>query len=261
MQIPPFSIHPEGLEPLAPGFLPKKNQEFHLAMERYHQKRIYQWMALMTSCVVVLLQFLSLLQCVYGWQSMGCLALIITFLVAYIVADFVSGVAHMIMDNNDHYAGFWGPLVAAFHLHHLKPTYTKKRSIQVYFLESGTKFWLVPYLLLLVGIQYQWGFLFIIQFFLVCFGILSSIAELSHYWCHQNKYKHPILIFLQKNRMLLAKKHHGLHHQFDNRNYAFLNGITNPLLNRIAARFYLGYKNHTDVHAKAYMGKQSQNRC
>ena len=68
---------------------------------------------------------------------------------------------------------------------------------------------------------------------LVSFGILSSVAELSHYWCDSAK-TNAFISFLQKYRILLSLKHHRHHHIQDNRNYAFLNGASDPLLNIIA---------------------------
>jgi hypothetical protein len=39
----------------------------------------------------------------------------------------------------------------------------------------------------------------------------------------------------------------------DNVSYAFLNGLTDPLINHIASRFYRGYKQNTDLHYATYV--------
>ena len=51
-----------------------------------------------------------------------------------------------------------------------------------------------------------------------------------------------------------------IHHVSDNKNYSFLNGISDPLINCIAYALYDGYKNNADKHAKSYMGAQTNNR-
>ena len=53
--------------------------------------------------------------------------------------------------------------------------------------------------------------------------------------------------------ILLSKRHHAVHHLRDNISYAFLNGVSDPLINAIAARFSRGYKQHTDLHYAAYL--------
>jgi len=43
------------------------------------------------------------------------------------------------------------------------------------------------------------------------------------------------------------------HHRLDNVNYAFLNGMTDPLINWIAAVYYHGYQKTTDQHTALYI--------
>lgn len=93
---------------------------------------------------------------------------------------------------------------------------------------------------------------------LVYIGILSSVAEVSHYLCHSST--SAVADFLGKVGLLLSKHHHAKHHLRDNCNYAFLNGFTDPLLNRIAAAFCKGYKNNTDLHYANYISEDSENR-
>jgi hypothetical protein len=58
----------------------------------------------------------------------------------------------------------------------------------------------------------------------------------------------------------MSKRHHARHHLADNVDYAFLNGLTDPLLNVIAKKLYPGYKDTTDLHYAAYTGKGTDNR-
>ena len=96
-----------------------------------------------------------------------------------------------------------------------------------------------------------------INFILVGIGILSSISEVSHYLCHNSN--SWLTKILQKYYLLLPPKHHLMHHKKNNTNYAFMNGMTDPLLNIIAEKVYDGYVNNTDQHYKYYK-KQTTNR-
>jgi hypothetical protein len=176
-------------------------------------------------------------------------------LIAYIATDFINGLVHMIVDNTNHFTSAVGPFIAAFHLHHYKLKYKEAHAFKIYFYESGHKFWLVVYLLLLIFAQKVLPLSPHVNLGLVLLGIFSSIAEVSHYWCHKQKGNHRMITVLQKYNLLLSFQHHRLHHTHDNINYAFLNGMTDPLLNIIARCCYKGYKNHSDKYVQAYFKK------
>ncbi len=175
---------------------------------------------------------------------------IVVVVSAYFLADLLNGIIHMIMDHNENYTSIYGPLVAQFHLHHQTPLYTPKALPLIYFIESGAKIWLAPYLfatLLLVQYSVIPNFVLLL---LVLVGVLSSVAEVSHYLCHTSKSKSAR--FLASLGLLLSRKHHMPHHAQDNINYAFLNGMSDPLINRLAVWFYPGYKQTTDLHFARY---------
>jgi hypothetical protein len=237
-----------------------KVKQFQTAMNKYNTGFFYQRTGLIVSIIVILLQFITLLNFYQKSPVINPLSLFFPLLIAYILTDFINGLVHMYMDNNTNYNSFFGPFIAAFHLHHLKPRYSTKHSLKIYFYESGTKFWLVIYLSVVAVIQQIYYLQVSINFCLVSIGILSSLAEVSHYWCHNSKNKNYIIQYLQKYRIILSKSHHVIHHLSDNTNYAFLNGASNPLINKIANYLYTGYKNHSDQHAKFYTGQQSNNR-
>jgi hypothetical protein len=65
---------------------------------------------------------------------------------------------------------------------------------------------------------------------------------------------------MRRSGLLLSKRHHGRHHIEDNVNYAFLNGMSDPLINIIAKKLYPGYKSTTDLHYALYEGKGTKNR-
>jgi hypothetical protein len=177
--------------------------------------------------------------------------------IAYFITDFINGYVHMFMDNNDNYRSIMGPFIASFHLHHRHPDYRNFPIMRIYFNESGSKFWLLPFLMFTI----MMSFLDIndeLLFLLILVGILSSVAEVSHFLCHNSKSKFVTL--LQDSHILLSQKHHANHHEKDNQSYAFLNGMSDFLLDKIAARVYGGYKENSDLHTKLYDGEDTQNR-
>ena len=237
-----------------------KSKDFQMAMERYNRRVVYQKTGLLISVLIVLLQGTSVVDLFNAWFPVNPLVLLVLFIFAYIVTDFISGIVHCYMDNNTNYTSVVGPFVAAFHLHHVRPQYAKRHPMAIYFFESGTKIWLAVYLFILVVSNHYLKISLEVQFCLTCIGVLSSFSEISHYWCHTANAQNKLISFLQNKRIFLSKRHHCVHHVADNKNYAFLNGVCNPLINKIASHVYGGYKNNADLHAKAYSGKQTSNR-
>lgn len=222
-------------------------------MRRYNSNLLYTRLERLNSILVISLQVFTLFNMLQAPNNTPLIANLAAFILAYILTDFINGLIHMYMDNNTDYASLIGPFISSFHLHHSKLKYTHSNPFKIYFYESGTKFWLSVYLIILVWIQHYFVLAYALNVCLVSIGILSSIAELSHYWCHNATKKNKLVSTLQRYRILLAKKHHLIHHRDDNTHYAFLNGISDPLLNKISRYYYTGYKNHADQHAKAYL--------
>lgn len=232
-----------------------KQQQFNAAMELYSKRIAYRIFGRLVSTANISLQIYLLFLLVPA--SIGAVWQAAAFCAAFLLADFVNGLIHMIMDNSDRYGSPAGPLVAAFHLHHKTPMYKVNPLHVVYFNESGAKVWLVPYLAavaLAINLLAPHPGL---SHLLVYFGILSSVAEVSHYLCHTST--SPLAQFLGRT-VLLSKRHHAKHHLSDNNNYAFLNGCTDPLINLMARRFFAGYKTHTDLHYARYEGAGTGNR-
>lgn len=241
---------------MADAALELKQRQFNAAMERYERSPVYRAIGKAVSVANVSLQ--AVLAATAFRAPVGPLRGLAALAVAFVLADFVNGLVHMWMDGNDDYTSPVGPLVAAFHLHHKTPRYKKSNLLLVYFNESGAKLWLVGYLLLAilavralpVPPAVAWG--------LAAFGILSSVAEVSHYCCHvvDSGWARA----LGRAGLLLSMRHHAPHHREENVNYAFLNGMTDPLLNAIARRWGRGYRRGTDLHYLAYTGAGTSNR-
>lgn len=233
-----------------------KQLQFNAAMEKYTAKPVYKYVSFGVSVANVLLQSYLLYRILP--QNLGIIGQLGSFFLACLLTDFINGLVHMYMDNNDRYDSLDGPLIANFHLHHKVPQYKKHNLLVVYFMESGSKVWLVGYLLLIVFIQSRYELIPMIGYTLVYIGILSSVAEVSHYLCHSSTSK--VCEFLSRIGLLLPKRHHARHHLQDNCSYAFLNGISDPLLNLIAATLCKGYKQNSDMHYASYTGVNSEQR-
>ncbi len=232
-----------------------KQISFNLAMKKYHEKKRYGYIYLLVSFLNVGMQF-YLLSVLFTLNFQWHLFLVI-FLLAYFLTDFINGYIHLYMDNNHNYEGIMGPFVASFHLHHRHPTYANFSLPRIYFNESGAKFWLVLFLLLTIVLSFTQINSYLLMT-LIFIGILSSVAEVSHFLCHNGK--SSTVLFLQNIGILLSMKHHRKHHEEDNQSYAFLNGMSDFFLDKIAKRFYDGYQNYSDLHAKAYVGEDTRNR-
>lgn len=226
----------------------RKQLEFNAAMERYNSRNLYQWCNVFVSITNIALQIYLVARLWPLHTGVG--QQLCALLVAIPVTDFVNGLVHMYMDCNDRYDSVVGPLVANFHLHHKTPQYRKNNLLMVYFTETGSKVWLIGYQAGIVLLLQVPGIPAVLLFTLVYIGILSSVAEVSHYLCHSSTA--PLSRFLGDNGILLSKRHHACHHLQDNTNYAFLNGMSDPLLNLIATRFSPGYKQTTDQHFAHY---------
>lgn len=233
--------------------MPVQINNFRIAMQKYENNPFYARFGMGVSVVVVFCQFLSVWNSMQSPAHQGWLLIALIWIAAYLTADFVNGLVHLYMDNNTHYSSVVGPFIAAFHLHHLKLKYTVRHPMQIYFYESGYKIWLLFYLLLLCGSQYFCLLPAALNLFLVLFGIFSSLAEVSHYWSHHGTTQNSLVERLQRMHILLSKPHHRMHHRYDNTHYAFLNGMTDPLINIIARNWFLGYKHRADKHVEAYL--------
>lgn len=225
-------------------------------MELYRSKAGYKAFGHLISTTNITLQ-LYLLYLVWP-LSIGPVWQLVALVVAYLLTDFINGLVHMYMDNNDRYESIDGPLIANFHLHHKTPMYTKRNLLVVYYMETGSKVWLAGYLLLVVALESLFEINSTSLYTLVYIGILSSVAEVSHYLCHSSR--SPVALFLARIGLLLSKRHHAPHHLRDNNGYAFLNGFTDPLLDLIATACCTGYKQHTDLHYAQYTASDNGSR-
>jgi hypothetical protein len=231
-----------------------KQKQFNAAMELYESKKSYKLLGKVVAITNISLQIYVLSQVLtlaigFWWQ-------IVSVITAYLITDFINGLVHLYMDANDQYDSLAGPLIANFHLHHRTPRYQDNNLIVVYFNETGSKIWLVFYLVTIAILFHLPDNNPVLLYMLTYVGILSSVAEVSHYLCHNSN--SAVVVFLIRIKLLLPKREHARHHLEDNVSYTFLNGVTNPLVDFIAKMFFAGYKNKTDLHYANYSASNMQ---
>jgi hypothetical protein len=224
-------------------------------MDKFNSQNYYQNIYKLVSVLNVSMQIILLF--ILFSLNLQWYFYIIGLFIAYFLTDFINGLVHMYMDNNDNYNSIWGPFIASFHLHHKTQMYKDANIFLIYFNESGAKFWLVPYLAIVILLSLSQINTFVLHL-LIYIGILSSFAEVSHYLCHNRNSN--LVKSLQKYRILLPTKHHAKHHRFDNQSYAFLNGTSDFIIDKIAKKLYKGYKDGSDEHFKKYDGEGTKNR-
>jgi hypothetical protein len=230
--------------------LESKQRQFNAAMKLYESTKRYKLFGVFVSITNISLQIYTLSRALT--LSIGFWRQLAALFAAYLITDFVNGLVHLYMDDNDHYASWAGPLIANFHMHHRTPRYQDHNLAVVYCNETGSKAWLVVYLVSVAILFQQPGINPVLLCILTYFGILSSIAEVSHYLAHNSNSR--VVKFLTRIKLLLPKRQHATHHLNDNVSYTFLNGVTDPLVDVIARKFFTGYKNKTDLHYAKYSG-------
>jgi hypothetical protein len=241
--------------------LAEKQRQFNAAMERYSQWPGYFWLGQAVSVLIVGSQMLLAVLLFSRGQDflvINLWAVILVLVAAYIAADGINGWVHLFMDNHDDYVSLFGPLVASFHLHHRTPRYARNPLWLVYFREAGSKLWLALCMIPAVFAVWFWHLHPFVATGILAFSVFSSVAEVSHYLCHTTDAGWAR--FLGRIGILLSARLHARHHREDNVDYAFLNGMSNPLINLVARRFFLGYKQRSDLHYATYIGPQTANR-
>ena len=225
-----------------------KQEQFNAAMELYDSRTGYKLFGRFVSITNISMQTYILSRALA--LTIGFWRQIVSLIAAFLITDFINGLVHLYMDANDNYESLAGPLIANFHLHHRTPRYQDNNLLVVYFNETGSKIWLVFYLVAVAILFHLPNSNPVLLYTLTYIGILSSIAEVSHYLCHNSN--SAVVIFLMRIKLLLPKREHAKHHLEDNLSYTFLNSVTNPPINFIAKIFSAGYKNKTDLHYAKY---------
>lgn len=189
------------------------------------------------------------------------LQLLLAFLVGYFLADFLTGLVHLLCDNiplslQTIQSGRtpWEWAAYGFHHHHIHPTDWNHNNI--YFgaiVRAGFLFYVPFSLITLLVIKNP----FLQMILLVCShsGILSQFCHAASH----GRYKgNKLVAFLQDHHIILNPSVHKIHHQQFNQNYAILNGWSNGVLNWIYRNLVAPYASDSvsaATQAKLYHDK------
>ena len=175
----------------------------------------------------------------FSWSALA-VALIIGAPVAWVLADFTSGLIHWFADTyGSEQTPLFGPwLIKPFRQHHLYPRDICTHDLVLTIGNSCT-----------IAMPFESGLLYLmlsdeevsftqavasLSFNLFAMAIVAT--NLFHKWAHAEK-TNWLISRLQKSGLLLSPQHHDLHHTkpFES-NYCITNGWLNPLLERV--RFF-----------------------
>lgn len=165
-------------------------------------------------------------------------ALFLACVVSYLLADFLSGVLHWLIDRYGSIRiPFLGPyVILAFRAHHLFP----KDMTKLPFLSTvGSSSLILGVFLFFVSL-YQPAEPTVFSVFLIATALAVStflaITNLVHKWSHSDHVP-AVARFLQKYRIILSPEHHKTHHTapFET-HYCILTGHSNRFLQKI--RFF-----------------------
>jgi hypothetical protein len=108
-----------------------KQKQFNSAMDLYESRKRYKLFGVFVSITNICLQIYTLSRAFM--LSLGFWRQILSLIAAYLITDFLNGLVHLYMDDNDNYESWAGPLIANFHLHHRTPRYQDNNLFLVYF--------------------------------------------------------------------------------------------------------------------------------
>lgn len=154
--------------------------------------------------------------------------LLVSLVIGYFLADFISGVLHVLLDKFIAYTNpLLGEMAQDFEWHHEDPSAINKKTIRE-LVEPILVYGALPVGLLALFVQgYPWAVLII--FFICAFDIFS---QLIHKWAHLQTPPNRMIKFLQDTHLILPPISHAQHHLFDaDQNFCLLTGHFNPFFN------------------------------
>lgn len=153
--------------------------------------------------------------------------------VAYILADFGTGVYHWSVDNYGSGATpIVGAQIAAFQGHHQRPwTITQRQfanNLHKVFMPS------IPFSAVWLAASTAFHFTPVANCFVSTFVFLVCMSQQFHAWGHMKKSELPaVVLSLQNAGLLISRKAHGAHHKapFEG-NYCIVSGLWNETLDQ-----------------------------
>ena len=186
--------------------------------------QIYSWL------LVLLIPF-----CVYKFSQnpIDLYTAIFTFVFIYLMTDFISGILHVILDNERSldvkilHSLAWG-----FHSHHQRPKEIYEMKLYNHLYVMHLPLTLIFFIILLINQP-------VVYFAYLSLAVSLHLMQMSHRWAHTPKNMLPkFVIFLQNIGLVLSAKTHAKHHNnvYD-RNFCMMNGWSNFMVNFLVKVF------------------------
>lgn len=212
-----------------------------MLLVRRYAIRALEALGLMVFVAMVMDRLHALLPVLSGMPVVVWCAAILVIVLAYYLADLLSGVIHWVCDSfgNEH-TPLWGPmLVGPFRRHHRDPLEITRISL----VENLGASAIAGVLALWLTRPPAWeqapsanSWTVIVHQMLVLWTIVFAVlSNLFHRWSHVPRRDKPRWMrLLQDHGLLLSTDAHMRHHKRPHRtNYCILNGWANPVSNRI----------------------------
>jgi hypothetical protein len=164
-----------------------------------------------------------------GWVALG-----LTALTGYLMADFISGFVHWAGDTiGDETTPILGKnFVTPFRYHHVDPKDIARHD----FIETNGNNCIVvlgPLTLAYLLMPDKPGFIFFACALMAFLALFVVATNQFHKWAHSDKPPRAAML-LQRWGLILSPAHHNIHHALPHdRHYCITVGWMNPLLNRI----------------------------
>jgi len=152
---------------------------------------------------------------------------VINLLLLVYLADFISGLLHIFLDNYTGDNPYIKPHAQGFQNHHADPKEFTQREIFTVFTEPGHS-------VILFNLINS----YFLNFYFLIFTGLVNIVQLTHYQAHCINHKTfsksvaDFFIILQKYGIILSTENHSKHHKTFDNNFCILTGWANPVLNK-----------------------------
>ena len=166
---------------------------------------------------------------------MGPLPVVIGFIAAQFLVDFMSGMLHWAADTWGKFeTPILGPtIIRSFRMHHVDP---QDITLHSFIETNASSSYPIPFVVAFAFLINSPSFLSQTYNWMVIFAsILGILTNEFHKWSHMVHTKpHAIIRFLQQSGLIISHEKHHLHHtgKFDS-NYCIINGWMNPFLDKI----------------------------
>lgn len=225
-------------------------QQYEIEFKRYQEENLNDsvWNTIQRYPLKNFILIILLLRSCHSFQhavlQLRPMQLVVAFVLGYFVADFLTGLLHLVCDNTPLslrtiYSGRppWEWAAYGFHYHHINPTDWNHNNI--YFgavVRAGFLFY-VPLTLMTLPLHSR---PFLRVALLVC-AHTGVLAQYTHAASHGRFHSNKMVRWLQDYGIILHPDTHKIHHQQFDQNYAILNGWSNGLLNWIYRHWVAPY--------------------